>query len=161
MQMRFSASVWAMLSVGLEAESCEEAVECVIPGVCLRVRWRNYDGERHWKWANADGTPGARSCRAVQRMVWVRRDDRWHGEWVWEAYDRDEEWDGGVNRQWLNMRNVHQPTTLPSRGVDVPVEVLRYLLKAFYWVCPAVPLTTDESHPDYSTGRRRGGCSPQ
>ena len=79
-------------------------------------------------------------------MVWVRRDDRWHGGWVWEAYDRDEEWDGGVNRQWLDMRNVHQPTTLPSRGVDVPVEVLRYMLEAFDWVCATVSLTTQGSH---------------
>ena len=115
-----------------------------LEGVCLRHRWRNYDGERHWRWKNRDGTPCAwsRTTWGVQRMVWVRRGGRWHGEWIWEAYDRDEEWEGSrrprVNRRWLNMGNVHQSATVPSRSVDVPMEVLRYMLKEFDWVCAAI-----------------------
>ena len=121
-----------------------------IDGVRLCVRWQNYDGERRWKWKNWDGTPCARWRRVwlVQRMVWVRRGGRWHGEWIWEAYDRDEEcgsWPR-VNRRWLNMGNVHRSATVPSRSVDVPMEVLRYMLKDFNWVCGTISLTADGSH---------------
>ena len=84
----------------------------------------------------------------MRRMVWVRRGGRWHGKWAWEAYDRDEEWDKihEFNRQWLSMGNIHQSTIVPGRGVDVPMEVLRYMLKAFDWVRVVVSSTIDRSH---------------
>ena len=176
MQRKFTASVWAMLSVGLEAESeeWERAFDLgAVEGVCLRERWRNYDGERRWRWTDKDGTPCARSWRLwlVQRMVGMRRGGQWRGEWVWEAYDRDREWNEGLwlsaNRRWLDMGNVHQSATAPGRGVDVPVEVLRYMLEAFDWVCAALSLTTQGSHfliSDRRNGlrdRARRECSPQ
>ena len=149
MQMRFPVSVLAMLSVGLEVEFMER--RCA--GVRFHVRWQNYDGERHWKWTNFEGTPCARSWQTyvVQRMVWARRDDpsRWHGGWVWEAYDRDWEWDEhghGTNRYWLDMGNVSHSAPVPSRGVDVPVEVLRYMLEGFHWVCAAISFAIEGSH---------------
>ena len=66
--------------------------------------------------------------------------------WVWKAYARDEEWKGRVNRQWLDMGNVDRSATMPGRGIDVPMEVLRYMLKEFNWVCATISLTTDGSH---------------
>ena len=56
------------------------------------------------------GSLSTTSRHFVRRMTWVRRDSHWCGEWTWETYDRDNEWDDAlrqpVNRLWQNMGNV-------------------------------------------------------
>ena len=148
MRMRLPVHVWAMLSRGKEAESCEgkRAVrwaDRVNEGFSERKRWREFDGERHWKWQGVDGAPCARfwTVSVMRRMVWARRDGRWYGRWVWEEYMSDEDWakEGPTtsapleyNYWWLNMGGVaHQIT-----GGHIPQEVLLHVLSLSHvdWV---------------------------
>ena len=65
----------------------------------------------------------------VRRMVWVQRDHQWRGEWVWDAYDRDGDWDRTrkINRRWKDMQIAMPKDNHPamgSRAGDIPQEVL-------------------------------------
>ena len=147
--MRLPVHFWAMLTCGYEVESCEILVPhwksnmraTSMEGIGVRLRWRGFDGERCWRWRDQNGAPRALGYEEffVRRMAWVRRDGRLYGEWTWDVYNRDKEWDSsavfGVNRLWRRMgESRHQPATAPSPGGHVPQEVLRYMLLEFDWV---------------------------
>ena len=136
-RMRLPLHVWATLSRGREAESCE--FEQVVDdgrnadGVYVRARWREFDGERCWKRRRRDGSPRLVWTEyVVQRMVWLKVDGRWHGEWSWEEYDRDEEWVGETNDRWCDMDPL---VVLLHRFGDIPQEVLIHMMQALSWVC--------------------------
>ena len=156
MRMRFPAHIWAMLSCGKEAESYEPMVLGVDyeehPGLARWVRWRENDGERSWKWKDHDRTACARLWEehVVHRMVWVGREGRRYGRWMWETYEGDKEWDDShyprVNRRWLEMGQMQPNTTVPSLGGHIPQEVLLRMWEEFDWVCTGVNYTADTSH---------------
>ena len=64
----------------------------------------------------------------MRRMVWVRRDGWWSGEWTSEGYDREREWNDHPgqegNNQWRYMRVEFQPEAISDRGGDIPQEIL-------------------------------------
>ena len=166
MRMRLPAHVWATLSCGLEAESCE--VEQFfwwrnrIEGVRVRQRWREYDGSYRLNQTNLDDAHRAWQEYVMRRTVWIRRDGQWHGEVVWEAYNREEECVMDtileVNRRWRDMGDVRQYPTVPSPGGNVPQEVLLCMLKEFNWVC--VFVHSGVAHLIKSCRRDRCQCSP-
>ena len=147
MEMLLPAHLWAIVSCGREAESCEieQVVEDNGPveGVYVLERWREHDGERCWRWTDMDGMPCARLWRAyfVRRMVWQEIDGRWYGEWTWRTYERDDEWDEdgpglGIKRRWRDMGKLgDQSLTGMQAGGIMPQEVLICMLKDFDWGC--------------------------
>ena len=135
-----------MSTRGREAESSEiEQLfqqERPVQGVGFRVRWREDDGATHQKTSTRHGLlPSASLSRVyfVQAMVWVRRDGQLQGEWSWEAYDRDYEWDqdawSKVNRWWLDMGYWSVPKS--NAGSSIPLEILLCMLEESTLVCPA------------------------
>ena len=91
----------------------------------------------------------------MRRMVWVKRDGRWHGEWTWEAYERDEEWDIGlclevnINRRWREMGDVRPPEPALKLSSNIPQEVLICMLKEFYWMRSAISLAAELSRSTF------------
>ena len=85
--MKLPVHVWAMLSHGREAESCNVSEWPEAHG--FRMRWREYDGERGWTLPDRKGYTPDRFWQEslVQRIMWTKRDGQWYGEWTnWEIY---------------------------------------------------------------------------
>lgn len=125
MQMRTPVHVWAMLSRGREAQAANVYWgDQSVKGVDCCERWQEWDGEGHWKWRDRGSRcPEARQWTQwrVRRMVWVRRDGVWRGEWDWEEYDRENEWFGRHRRRDEKNRSL---TASRTPWGAVPLEVL-------------------------------------
>lgn len=139
MQMRLPKHVWAMISRGREAESVEiqQAVlyDWTVKGVGVRDRWQEDDGGHYWDWGDEEETPQPRRWTEwyVRRMKWITRDSAWHGEWYWESYDRDNEWDIDW-KQRRNMLNWSLSST-NAQWSSVPQEVLLGMVRGMVSPC--------------------------
>ena len=115
-----------------EAHSSDPSVVWRVPdggedmkGVVTCKEWHEYGGKRYLITAGY----------LLRRMLWVTRSGQWHGQWEWEAYDRDNEWKKGwlgpgINRRWRDMGNgtrnfnaMHR-SGAASNAASVPQEVL-------------------------------------
>lgn len=130
MQARSPVHVWAMLSRGREAEVVEveqvgpSSSGSIVKGVGRCERWRECDGERDWERKGMGGPRQQWTAYLVQRMRWVRRDGVLQGEWEWEEYDRDKEWDDSLDPD--RPRDERNTSLFRSSALvgSVPQEVL-------------------------------------
>ena len=120
LQKSLPARIWAVL---LRRRETYFRVEAVAAGVGWLEKWGGFNG-------------GYPRSFVVRRLVWVRQGGgRWRGKWVWEEYDREEEWDmsswfRSVNRRWRNMSwSMAGPTLAP-----LPREALIRMSQLLDWV---------------------------
>ena len=128
--MKLPVHIWAMLSHGREAESCNVSEWPEAHG--FRMRWREYDGERGWTLPDRKGYTPDRFWQEslVQRIMWTKRDGQWYGEWTnWEIYIPDgyDGWRGRDNRWQRDRRR------LLNNGGTIPQEILLLMVRQLYW----------------------------
>ena len=142
MQMRMPVHVWAMLSRGKEAESIfiDQDVGHKgrrVEGVGFRERWREWDGERHWKWRDKEGVQRARQSAecVVRRMAWVKKDGVWRPRrWEWEPYNRRKEWDNVLLRRYIATPFALSEMPWAFTPQEILLRVVQYIKVVSYCV---------------------------
>ena len=141
-KMVLPAHIWALLARGHEVESVEVRQLIgwdgrPVKGIAFHERWREYDGERNWPWKDIwtkERCDKIWTEHLVQRMLWTKKDDRWHGYWIWTPYDRQNEWEPRSR-----VMRIHPALLTPAvhagAGGTIPQEVLLELGREFEaWV---------------------------
>lgn len=118
MRLRLPVHIWAMLSVGREAESVK--LYSPTTGIRMCQRWREHDGERHDSWRTPwDGEPSPRMWREEfwLRWRWTRTGGVWRGEWAWRNI-------------WQTRRpSTSFVMTIPDNGAAIPQKILLLMIR--------------------------------